>query len=52
MKPKASKEKRKKCDDFFFIILPETCQSTVENHINNIYVDSIVRVHDTSYSPE
>ena len=32
--------------------LPETCRQTFKNHINSIYVGSIVRIYDPSYKPE
>ena len=32
--------------------LPETCRRTVKDHINTIYVGSIIRILDVGYSPE
>ncbi len=32
--------------------LPDTCRTTVKNHINTIYVGSIVRIYNQTYGPE
>jgi len=32
--------------------LPESCKESVRNHINSVYVGSIVRIYDPAYGPE
>ena len=32
--------------------LPNSCKDTVRNHINSVYVGSIVRIYDAAYGPE
>ena len=32
--------------------LPESCQKTVNMHINTVYVGSVIRIYDQTYKPE
>ena len=34
------------------IELPESCKESVRNHINSVYVGSIVRIYDPAYGAE
>ena len=34
------------------VLLPVTCKDSVRNHINSVYVGSIVRLYDADYGPE
>ena len=52
------KKKRQKVDNLVYPTcepiqdrLPITCKDSVRNHINSVYVGSIVRIYDHSYGP-